>query len=296
MKKILILIIALSYNSLVAQDFNIDQSFSGISNIIVEGKFLTVTVNGVAGDRVSLEGEIEGGSDYQIKYNVNGDKLKVWIETPNFNWGRGAEGYINLQVPDAARLNIETSSGKLKVNKISSYNMNFSTSSGTLIANSISGSGSLATTSGKLKMYDSKGDFTLNSSSGGVLVAGFKGNLVASSSSGSNYFEAVVGELTAVASSGSIKLKEVSAQLDLKTSSGRISGETVRVTKDSKLHTSSGGIKIDLANDVNNLSYNLSAGSGRVKVGNIGQGKKLVINNGGPNISAVSSSGSQHFY
>ncbi len=297
MKKAIILIIVLSYNNLIAQNFNIDQSFSGITDITVEGSFLAVTVNGGAEDRVILAGEIDGDpDDFQIKYDVAGNKLKVWIETPRFNWGRGANGYLNVQVPDAARLNIETSSGQLMVNEISSYNMNFSTSSGSLVAKGISGSGSLATTSGRLKMYDSNGDFTLNSTSGGISVKGFKGDLMSTSSSGSNYFEAVVGELKAVASSGSIKLKEVSAQLDLKTSSGGIRGETVKVTRDSKFHTSSGGTKIDLANEIDDLSYDLSASSGRVKVGNIGQGKKLVINNGGPVISAVSSSGSQYYY
>jgi DUF4097 and DUF4098 domain-containing protein YvlB len=298
MKKLVILFtgIMFLFSLGMAQDFSISKSFPGITNVKVEADFLDVQVVGGGASSVNIRGEIDGDADdYQIRYNINGKTLKVWVESPRFSF-RSVDGFIKLEIPDKGDYNIQTSSGKMEVRDLNASDMKFSTTSGSMQAANLSGSGQLISTSGSIRFSDSNGDFQVSSTSGGIRTNGFRGSLTASSTSGSSYFNGVDGRLKATSSSGSINLEQVNAQLNLQSSSGSIKGEMVRIDDDCRLNTSSGGIRLDLVNDLDQLSFNCSASSGRIKVGNLAQGQNVVLNNGGPKITAISSSGGQQYY
>lgn len=277
---------------------SISKNFPGIKKIQVEAGFLPVEVTGGDANLVSLQGKIEGDpDDYQIRYDVNGSNLKIWLEKPGFSFRMGSvKGFIKLQVPNDIAYNIETSSGKLEVSNLTASNMRFATTSGSMTARNLAGSGKLVSTSGGVRFSDSKGDFAVISTSGSIRTNGYNGKLKTTSSSGSSYFDAIKGNIKAISSSGSINLEHVEARLDLKSSSGSIRGDMITIEQDSRFVTSSGSIKLDLTNNLEQVSFDCTSGSGRIKIGSMAKGKTVVLNNGGPRITAVSSSGGQQYY
>lgn len=82
----------------------------------------------------------------------------------------------------------------------------------------------------------------------------------------------------------------------MEASSGALSGENIELTDHSSFRTNSGGIRMHLRNNVDQLSFDLSASSGGLSIGNQRMKKSYYSDKGSIKVKGVSSSGSQRYY
>ncbi len=270
--------------SLHAQDV-IDQvsiSYDGITHLAVEGSFAKVDIKGERGSKLQFDGEITGHSGkgtIEIKYEKTGTRLHVWINRPSrgINWGRNLNGLLRFTVPDNIELDIDNSSGAVYVDGINARVCRLEASSGRVNARNITAETSLETSSGRIE------------------ATNINGNLQTHSSSGGQHLEDVTGNIESVASSGRISLDHVKGRLHLRTSSGGITGEAITLTGDSKFRCTSGSVRMNLANDVKSYTYDCSASSGSIYIGDDKVGKNAYYKYGDIVIRGETTSGSQKY-
>jgi DUF4097 and DUF4098 domain-containing protein YvlB len=106
----------------------------------------------------------------------------------------------------------------------------------------------------------------------------------------------VVGTIAIGTASGAVTLEECRGIITVETASGSITGERVQLTADASFRTASGSIRVDVANTMDDLRYDLSTASGRLRVGDITGGNRLAGGSGRFLIEGRSASGSQEFF
>ncbi len=311
-----------------------EKNFDNVASIVVKGSFCAVNVDSHSDNNIVFKGEIKASKerdDIKIKYDQNGSTLEVWIERPNSLSG-SFKGYLDFKVPSNTNIKVKNSSGSVHVANIGQSIVELSASSGSVKAENIDSDLTANASSGSIKVVNIKGNVTstcssgsqhLNNvggdvvstcSSGSIKIEDIKGNVTSTCSSGSQRLNLIGGNVKAVASSGSlnisnvkgdvkgkassgsIKLSNIKGALNLSTSSGGQYGEEISLTGDSHFRSSSGSIKINLTNLVDELSFDLSASSGGLNAMGTSGKKKLKINKGNIQITGVSSSGSQKYY
>jgi lia operon protein LiaG len=126
------------------------------------------------------------------------------------------------------RINIETSSGNIRINSITAETISLKTSSGSINADNAKGSIFSETSSGRIKFDQIIGSLTANASSGNMDVGMINGNILAETTSGSIHCS--TGEntenISLTSSSGGITLaipRNISSNFSSRTSSGRLS-------------------------------------------------------------------------
>lgn len=316
-----------------AQDIidKVDETFNNITTIEVEGSFCNVDIVGGSGSDVKLTGEILASRDYDIKirHSVNGGTLRVWLERPNSL--RNVKGKLELKVPANTNIRVDNSSGSVNVENISKYDVKIKASSGSVKARSIGSGITAIASSGSIYLEDIEGDAQATSSSGSQKIKDIKGtlnakassgsikaeningeadittssgsqsitsvgnNLNSISSSGSLNINNVTGDLKATCSSGRINIDKITGTVNLTSTSGSIQGANIKLTGNSNFKSSSGSISMELLNDADELSFDLSASSGSLKAKGSSGHKKLVVYRGPIKINGVTSSGSQSY-
>ncbi|MCF8303768.1 MAG: DUF4097 domain-containing protein [Bacteroidales bacterium] len=278
----------------------IDENFSGIERIEVEGSFCDVTVKGTSADDVTVEGQIKGKShkkDFEINARKTGSTLKIWVESPGFNWGSiSISGYLDIQVPEKISVYVDNSSGDVKALSLKGGELYFEASSGNVQLSAILSNLKAETSSGNIKVEQVKGNINAESTSGDQRFSNVKGNIETYSSSGDLKFNQVMGNIKAESSSGDHEYRNVEGRLNLEASSGDIEGEGVNLTGDSRFETSSGDIKFDLTNDIEDLSFDLRASSGDLRVGRNKAEDNFNRSGGRLLVKGVSSSGDQTYH
>jgi DUF4097 and DUF4098 domain-containing protein YvlB len=311
----------------------VDNRFEGVRSISVEGVFCDVSVKPGNASEVHLLGEIRvtrGGDDFSIEVSQNGSELKVWVEHPNNIRGM-VKGFLSFQVPDDVSLKVKNVSGNVKVEKIGSDNMELSSVSGNV---NVSGAGSntslgsvsgnidaalvggpleAKSVSGNVRVANVKGDFSGQSTSGNINARLVEGETLMSSTSGDLMGEDLMngaslkttsgniqvdimkGNLVCKSVSGDLKLADITGALNLSSVSGGQTGKRIMLTGDSKFNSVSGDIIVDLLNEIENLSFKLKSGSGRLKAGNSSADDRLEIAGGDILVTGSSTSGSQVF-
>ncbi len=333
----LILLVALSVLS-AANAFSqhtidkIDQKFTNITSVEVEGAFCNVTVTGEKRTDVSLTGEITSKKDYDIKirYEQDGGNLKVWLKRPRSLRG-SINGTLNLTVPLNTNIDVTNSSGNIIVENSGQCVINLIAASGNISVRNIDSDIKLTTSSGNLNIEDITGDVHATSASGTVYASGIKGYLYSVTSSGSQKIEGikgnlkltsasgsitlnmisgnvnarsasgsikadhVTGEIVALSSSGSIRLNNIAGRLNLTSTSGSQKGTNIKLTGDSSFRSSSGSVSMQLINRADELSFELYASSGSLNAKGSTGSHKLIITRGPVNIYGKTSSGSQSY-
>lgn len=275
-------------------------SESGINTLEVKGSFCRVEISGSSNtNTVDFRGEISGTQrmgSIEIKYQKNGSTMQVWVERDNkLNWGN-IRGELIFKVPAQIHLVVDNSSGSVEVSGIRSEQMHLEASSGSINAQDIEANSDIRTSSGSIKVSNLKGTITGKSSSGSQKWEQIQGNIQTLASSGSIRITQAEGNIDAETSSGGVKLENVKGMLNLRASSGSLHGTGVNLSANSSFHTSSGSISMLLVNDVNALSFDLTASSGSLSAGNNQGGKRLYIEKQGAlMIKGTTSSGSQHY-
>ncbi len=270
-----------------------------IERLEVEGSFVQVNLNGVSGDRISVNGQVEGPKRYQgeieIRTKLNGSTLVVWVERPNSINGN-FDGEINIDVPKGTVVDAKNSSGSMYAKDLEAKDIDLRCSSGSLKVENIKGNISLKASSGSIKATGLMGNTIAKTSSGSLRIDNLNGNLEAKTSSGGLTLTGRIdGDVYARTSSGGIRLDRIKGSLDLQTSSGSIKGDYVELTGDSNFEATSGSINLNLENSLDNMSFNIRSSSGGIKVGDRRAEDHLTIRNGGLSVTARTSSGSISF-
>ena len=282
----------------VTQDY--EETFEGIKEIELEGKFLEVTYEGKSGDtQVYLNGFLEApeSSGMEITYRKSGSKLKIEVTGDldfGWNFGNQINGYISLTGPEDIKLSLVNGSGSIEVLNVVHEDINLKVNSGSIKATSIEvGDIQLNASSGSIKGDALTGKVNAQVNSGSITLTDVKGDVYAKASSGSIKMEDVDGVVDATVNSGNIRLNNITELASLSSSSGSVNAENSGLGSRTSLEANSGSISIQTPSDLKAFNYDLKANSGSVRVGEDNSGKKLDIDNGASaTISGKVSSGS----
>ncbi|MCU4163204.1 hypothetical protein [Carboxylicivirga caseinilyticus] len=330
----LAMILTLSVSCLQAQNLldQVNENYSNVTSVEVEGSFCSVIITGESTNDVSFTGEIYASKNYdmKIRHNVSGGTLRVWIDRPNSISGN-LKGKLEFKVPENTNIMVDNSSGSVSVEGIGQSNIRLKASSGSIKARNINSdlnisasSGSLSiediggdlragtssgsqrivgvkgnvktkASSGSIKAENIGGDLDMNTSSGGQSINMVEGNLWATATSGSLNITDVTGDVKASTSSGSMKLDRVTGAVNLSSSSGSQRGTNIKLTGASYFKASSGSVSMDFLNDVEELSFALTASSGGLNAKGSSGKKNLVIERGPIKVVGNTSSGGQSY-
>jgi hypothetical protein len=264
-----------------------EETFQGIKEIELEGKFLEVTYEGKSGEsEVYLNGFLEAAesSGMEITYRQSGSKLKIEVIGDleiGWNFGNQTDGYISLTGPEDIKLNLVNGSGSIEVLNVVHNIIDLKVNSGSIKATSLDVENiNLNASSGSIKGEALTGNIKANVNSGGIAFKEIEGDVEAKASSGSIKMEDVMGVVDATVNSGSIKLIDVTELGELSASSGSVNVENSGLGSKTSLEANSGSISIQTPSDLKAFNYNLKANSGSVKVGNHDSGKELELDNG----------------
>ena len=278
-------------------------SESGIQRLEVKGAFGKVDVQGSSGkSTVDFKGEITGNRNSnfaEIKYERQGNTMKVWIERPKkVNWNYGnIKAKLVFKVPSNIDLMIDNNSGSVYVSGITYESTHIEANSGSVTVENIEANAYIGTNSGSIRATNIKGNIKGKSNSGSQRWNQIKGNINTVANSGGIKFNTVQGSIEATTGSGGIGLEKIIGSLKLKANSGSLRGSNIELKANSAFKTSSGGISMSLVNNVENMSFDLTAGSGGLTVGKNRGGKRLFIERQGAiQVTGVSSSGSQRYH
>lgn len=303
MKKIKLLTVAiiLAFTSCLTQSQNlideVKETFNGVKELEVNGSFCYVEIIGGDGAAVDFHGEIKGlakDSKIKIMHKQDGDKLKVWLEKPNNIHGK-ITGKLVFKTSKTLTVDVDNSSGKVFVSNITNEKLDVNASSGSVEVENIAAKVDLSCSSGSIKASNISGNTDIHTSSGSQRLSNVTGNIDANASSGRITIENTKGNINVGTSSGSIHLTNISGQIKASASSGSIDGDEIMLAGDNSFKTSSGSVKIDFKNKIEEIGFDISASSGSLHVGE-NKYKKNYKSSGEITLKGNTSSGSQRYF
>lgn len=291
-------------------------TYDGVKKIVVKGIFCDLTLIGENREDVKFEGIIKGvsrkGSSYKINHRLEGNTLRVWVESPRTTWGN-IYASLKFLVPSQMEIDVKNSSGDVYCENISSDYTKIRASSGDVEVKFLNSNLDVATSSGEITLYEIKGDLTAQSSSGNheynkvagnikcIATSGdlelenIVGSISSRTSSGNQEFETVEGQIKSISSSGNIKILNSKTILNLTSSSGNLRGQGLVLLGESYFKATSGDVSMMLLNDFEQLSFDLSASSGSLRAGNRRGDDNLYLKSGEIWVHGKTSSGNQTF-
>lgn len=269
-----------------------------VDNVRVEGSFVDVYVS--RGDRVYFEGIIVGNGDegdYQFDTSIEDRTLVIRVERKKSNWKnhRMDKARIDLSIVDGVSLDIDNSSGDVYVANLRASKSRIEASSGDITLKSIVANLEVETSSGDIEIDGLTGDSKLESTSGDQEIYNTRGNIRTRSSSGDITFSGFEGKLTIEATSGDVELRKGTGALKIRTSSGNIEGYGIKLTDNAYFDATSGNVDFNFSNDLSELSFDLTASSGDLEVGNSSGEDRLIIEKGSIKVTGTTSSGDQEY-
>ncbi|MBD8488124.1 DUF4097 family beta strand repeat protein [Echinicola sp. CAU 1574] len=260
----------------------IQKSFENISKLEIQGGSIEISYEGNS-SQSDIQVEADMGStenaDKNLIFITVGNTLKISYQTPSNSWKSNDRGkkYVHISGPKNIELSASNSSGKLHVKGVSSPSIDLKASSGMILVEDIEGELNLAGSSGKVEARNISGEVNCKMTSGIMELEYIKGNTNLSSSSGKIKAQHISGELNVKITSGSVDLEDISTLGELKLSSGMMSAKKVGFGPNTSFMGSSGAFKIKAAAMLDQYNYDMSAGSGMVKVGKMSSSDHLVI-------------------
>ncbi|WP_341226757.1 DUF4097 family beta strand repeat-containing protein [uncultured Arcticibacterium sp.] len=296
-----------------------------IENLNVKTSGGGIEVTGVSGSRTVVEVFIKGNGslsnaeiedrlrDYTLEVRKEGGTLICFAKSNvKNNWKKALSITFKIKSPRNVDTELLTSGGGIQLTNLHG-DLNFRTSGGGLDLKNLSGdiygrtSGGgiqvnniqdrvdLSTSGGGIDVTNAEGEIKLSTSGGGIKLADMRGAINAHTSGGSVKASNIQGELITGSSGGSIRLERIAASVKATTSGGSISADILKVGEFLVLHTSAGGIDVNLPMD---KGMDLDIRGGRVTMAyknfdgsfdkNHVRGK---INGGGVNVDISANSG-----
>jgi hypothetical protein len=181
-------------------------------------------------------------------------------------------------------LDLESGSGKVSAKDVVSNETNLLVGSGEIFAKNISSTLiTLNSSSGKIFGEDITGKVSALVSSGNLELLRIEGNIDVEGSSGQTKLIDINGMVNVSVSSGKIELSKVKALGKATLSSGQLFATETGLSSATSLKASSGNIYIQSVSNLKDFNFNISSGSGLVRIGDSQSSGNLVINNGSPN-------------
>ncbi|EOZ98357.1 hypothetical protein A33Q_1011 [Indibacter alkaliphilus LW1] len=264
-----------------------DETFSGVREIEVDGRFLEVSYEGRSGEKnIYLSAFLEVPEDrgFEVKYRQSGSKLKIELvgnsETIGWNFASKMDGFITLIGPEEIKLDLKCTSGSVDVMNVKHQEINLKANSGSVKLMGVEvETGNFSASSGSIRGEGISGELACKVNSGSIRLKDVLGDVKAKASSGSIKLEDVQGIADAQVNSGSIRLNNVRELGELKASSGSIRAENSGFGSKTAFHANSGSVKIETSSNLEDFDFDLSAGSGSLKVGDKSGSKSLKIDN-----------------
>lgn len=301
MKRLLILLLSISVGYSYAQNViaESDLEAENVNEVRIDGSFVDVYVK--KGEKVTFKGIIRGNGDkgdYRFDTDIVGSALVIRVvNNRDKKWGnyRINESRMDITIPENVKLDIDNSSGDIYVANLRASESKIEASSGDVTLKSIVANLEIETSSGDIEIDGLIGDSEIESTSGDQELYDVKGDIESQASSGDITFARFEGTIDVEATSGDVEIRGGEGKMKIRTTSGEIDGNGVRITGNCYFNASSGNIEIDFANDLDDLSFDLSATSGDLEVGSRSAEKRLVIDRGGYKVTGVTSSGDQEY-
>ncbi len=248
----------------------------------------SVTVTGWNESKVKITGTLEKDVK-EVKISGDRQRLKIDVKLVNKRHNTHGDAFLNIFVPEKARLEINTVSADIEVKQINNERMEVESVSGYILINAESEDLSVSTVSGDITAEvkaESAGFYSVSGSleiegncrrltgetvSGNIEIDNNKSDdIVIKSTSGSLTFKGDIakkGRLKAKSLSGSVKLylpENISAEFELSTFSGSLKN---RLTDDYPEKSSYGPGK--------DLEFSLNGGSATIKAESFSGSVKL---------------------
>ena len=274
---------------------SIDQEFSEISSMEIDGGFLDIIYQGDQNiSVVNLIGTLESNrpGKYEIEYQEENGKLRIELKKSGGGSGN-ARGKIYLTGPAFMELDIESSSGNVQIHNLISDEFEFDGGSGNIELTNVSSNViDLELSSGNIVASDLTGNMELEISSGNASVSNLVGDLNAIGSSGRFKFSNIKGKVNTSLNSGNVTMTKIEELGKLKVSSGNCEVVDSSLGENTVLESSSGNITINTNSNLNDFNFDLRTSSGNLRVGESTSSGSLKIDNGSPyTVSGVVSSG-----
>jgi hypothetical protein len=264
----------------------LNQDFEGITAVEVDGSFMDVEYIGESGKQfLNLNAVLRSNSDrrYELKYRIVGSTLQVYIESNSglFLGGARGEGLIKLSGPRNMKLDLEAGSGNVEASNVVATETNFQLGSGSITARNITSPRIfLDMSSGTGKIEEITGLVEANVVSGKLELIRVDGDVKADGSSGEIIFQDINGMVDANMSSGKLEMTNVKALGQINVSSGQLFATNTGLSPQTTLKASSGNIYIQTFSNLEDYNFNITSGSGTVRVGDSQSTGTLNINNG----------------
>jgi len=242
---------------------------------------------------------------HEVSFEQQGNNLIVRAKFPREDfWRRRRPGlqvrYV-VSIPTEFNVDLKTSGGGIRVDdlrgevrvKTSGGGLHFGKIEGPIIGNTSGGGITLAGCNGKVEV---------RTSGGGINIGSGAGELLAETSGGGIEIEDYAGDAFVRTSGGGIRINRIEGSIDASTSGGPIvAALTGQPKKDCRLHTSGGGITVELDEGLS-LNINAEASGGVVSTelpltvqGELRKGLlRGTLNSGGPALILQTSGGSIH--
>ncbi|GGZ35898.1 hypothetical protein GCM10007049_31470 [Echinicola pacifica] len=264
----------------------INKTFDHINELNIEGGSIEVSYEGIDNQKeIKLTASLGANeqADKDLIFVTIGNTLKISYQSNSNNWNNNnsnkTKRYIRITGPSEIVLKASNSSGILKVKNIHSAQTILKASSGIIEVENINGNLHLSASSGQIKAKDIQGDVKANISSGQLEIDKVNGNLELKSTSGMAKAKNISSQLQASLTSGSVSVENIGSLGNIELSSGHFKAKNAGLGANSSFRGSSGAIVIHTSSDLNAYNYELSVGSGMVRVGNQSNSEGILINN-----------------
>lgn len=241
--------------------------FKGTENMLIVKEYMNKNNSNYyakitnAGNKLTIE---RGQRPFWLFYAVHA-RVEIYLPVSYTNALSIKTTSGKIESPDehvCSQINIESSSGSISVNTITTETANFKNSSGGIHCENVNGNTDIHTTSGKIRVGSINGNVSVESSSGSIHGKKVNGNITISTSSGNIDFDHIAGNVSAESSSGSIKLNLVNGGVNAKNSSGGIRCAVNEKVGNISLVTTSGSVSLNLPENLNfSFSSRTSSGS-----------------------------------
>ncbi|GGF21620.1 DUF4097 family beta strand repeat-containing protein [Echinicola rosea] len=264
----------------------IEKSFENIHKLDIEGGSIEISYQGNAGqDLIEVVADLGNDEDAgkNLVFVTIGNTLKISYQTPSNSWKNNNKGkrYVRITGPEVIDLSAVNSSGKMYISTVKSDKIYLKASSGMIEAEDLTGDLDIKASSGKISLKRVTGNVLCKVSSGMAALEYIKGNTDITSSSGKIEANHIAGEVNVSVTSGSASLEDIATVGSMKLSSGHVKAKKVGFGPNTSFNGNSGAFHIKANADLARYNYDLSAGSGMVKVGGSHSSDHLVINNQG---------------
>ncbi len=221
--------------------------------VVLDAAAGAVTVVGKprSGVRVVLTSTEDLESKYEVEFLENPGEVTVRIERKQaglrwFGWFRGSNLRVDVEVPNDARVHVDTSGGPISVDEVHGE-LRLETSGGAIRGTSVGGDVSANTSGGAIALEDVGGNVRAESSGGGIRITTVAGAVEADTSGGGIVIQDVHGDILAESSGGGIEVAGAHGRVEADTSGGPVRVEFAPGNANGgSLSSSGGGVTVRL--------------------------------------------------